>query len=127
MTVYTEDIATALELIEEFGRDVTVQKLDTSASEGSKPWKGQGVQVVADSQATKAVFVPPSGSGFGRDLVADNNLQRIEQVCLVPQTAKDIESFNGILDSDRQLWLIQTAMTLKPGDEIIMYAFGVKR
>lgn len=127
MTVYTEDIATALELIDEFGRDITVQKLDTSASEPSKPWEGQGSQTVVDSQVARGVFVPPSGSGFGRNLISDANLQRVKQVCLIGQTEKDIEFFNAILDSDGSMWLIEFVQVLKPGDEIVMYAVGVKR
>lgn len=127
MTVYTEDIATALELIDEFGRDVTVQKLSVAPVDGAKPWEGQATQTVEDTQIARAVFVPPSGGGFGKDLMVDNNLKRAEQICLIGQTAKLIENFDSILDSDGQLWLIQFVQVLKPGDEIVLYAFGVKR
>jgi hypothetical protein len=37
---YTEDQATVLELLTEFGSNVTIELLSTTPPDGSKPWRG---------------------------------------------------------------------------------------
>lgn len=127
MTEYTSAIATATRLVDKKGRSVTVQKLNVSASDPSKPWQGQNTQTVDASEPARAVFVPPSGSGFGRDLISEDNIKRVEQVALIAQTPNDIQDYDAILDTDGSLWSVVFVQVLKPGDEIVLYAFGVKR
>lgn len=79
------------------------------------------------SEPARGVFVPPAGSGFGKDLLSENNMKRVEQVCLIGQTPNNIEEYEAILDSDGQLWSTVFVQILKPGDEIVLYAFGVRR
>ena len=125
-TDYTEFSQLAQELIAENGRDVTLQKLDATATDASKPWKGAGAPTVAQSKAVPAVFVPASGSGLGRDIVKEELLDRVEQVALVAPTDVSLEGFHIILD-DGVRWNIDWAQVLKPGPTVVLYVFGVKR
>lgn len=125
-TDYTEFAQLAQELISENGRTVTLQKLDATAADASKPWKGAGAPTVAQSKAVPAVFVPPSGSGLGRDIVKEELLDRVEQVALVAPTDVSLEDFHTILD-DGVRWNIDWAQVLKPGPTVVLYVFGVKR
>lgn len=126
ITDYTEFVQLAQELIAENGRNVSLQKLDATATDASKPWKGPGVPTVLVERALPAVFVLASGSGLGRNIVKDELLDRVEQVALVPPTDVSVEDFHVILD-DGVRWNIDWAQALRPGQMVVLYVFGVKR
>lgn len=125
-TDYNEFVQLAQELIAENGRQVTLQKLDATAADTSKPWKGPSAPAVALAKVLPAVFVPASGSGLGRDIVKEELLDRVEQVALVAPTDVSLEGFHAILDGGVR-WNIDWAQTLKPGPLVVLYVFGVKR
>lgn len=125
-TDYNEFVRLAQELIAENGRQVTLQKLDATAADISKPWKGPGAPAVALAKVLPAVFVPASGSGLGRDIVKEELLDRVEQVALVAPTDVSLEGFHAILDGGVR-WNIDWAQALKPGPLVVLYVFGVKR
>lgn len=123
---YAEILAIAVELIDDAGRDVVMQQLSATAADANKPWKGPGTATVASSVNTKACFVPPSGTDFGREFFDSELLKRCEQVALVAGNATDLSAFTTILDNN-QRWKIEWVQELKPGDTTVLYAFGVKR
>ncbi|MFA7523111.1 MAG: hypothetical protein WCY71_09335 [Halothiobacillaceae bacterium] len=125
-TDYTEFVELAQELISENGRQIEIQKLDATAADTSKPWKGAGTPTVGAKKTLSAVFVPASGSGLGRDIVKEELLDRVEQVALVAPTDVSLEDFHIIMD-DGVRWNIDWAQALKPGPMVVLYVFGVKR
>lgn len=125
-TDYTEFVELAQELIAENGRQIKIQKLDATAADTSKPWKGPGTPTVDTEKSLPAVFVPASGSSLGRDIVKEELLDRVEQVALVAPTDVSLEDFHVILD-DGVRWNIDWAQALKPGPMVVLYVFGVKR
>jgi hypothetical protein len=125
-TDYVEFVQLAQELIAENGRVVTFQKFAATAVDGNKPWKGAGTPTIAQTKTIPAMFVPASGSGFGRDIVTEELLNRVEQVALIAPTDVSLEDFHVILD-DGVRWNIDWAQVLKPGATIVLYVFGVKR
>lgn len=125
-TDYTEFVQLAQELIAENGREVQIQKLDATAVDTSKPWKGPGAPTVAASRTLPAVFVPASGSGLGRDIVKEELLDRVDQVALVAPTDIGLADFHVVLDEGVR-WNIDWAQELKPGPTTVLYVFGVKR
>lgn len=125
-TDYTEFVELAQELISENGRQIRIQKLDATAADTSKPWKGAGTPKVGTERTLSAVFVPASGSSLGRGIVKEELLDRVEQVALVAPTDVSLEGFHIILD-DGVRWNIDWAQALKPGPMVVLYVFGVKR
>ncbi|AAT69472.1 gp76 [Alphaproteobacteria phage PhiJL001] len=114
------------------GRSVTFVQLDTTASDSTKPWRGDTAprSPAADEEVLSAVFVPATGGGLGLKWVSDQLLKRAEQVALVaPGSAftKQLENFDEILESDGSRWRIEMVEILQPADVRILYAIGVKR
>jgi hypothetical protein len=126
---YTEDLALARELITEFGRLVTAQRLSSAPADSNKPWKGPGTPTVDKTHKTTAAFVPASGADLGRFVQDKELLRRCEQVALLPGTGKvsvDLNDFHFLLD-EKVTWKIEWVRELKPGPLSLLYVIGVKR
>jgi len=126
-TDFTEFVELARELIAENGRSVTFQKLDASAADPAKPWKGAGAPTVEAEVTTTAVFLP-DGSGMGK-LIEDNDLfKKAEQVLLVapPASGEVLGDFHVVLDGGSR-WKVDVAKELRPGPITVLYAMGVSR
>lgn len=131
-TDYTEFVTLAKDLVKENGREVTLQRLSATPADSTKSWKGAGAPTVVQSVANvPAVFIPSigfasSGFEFGRRVMDDNLLKRVEQVALIAQQVVNIEQFSTILDSSVS-WKIEWIETLKPANDVLLYLVGVKR
>lgn len=124
---YARAQALALKLIQKNGKEITFQRLDATAADPEKPWKGPGAPTVAQSVDTVGVSLPhASFVDLGFLSVDDELLKRTEQVLLVPGGATDLESFTNVLDQGVR-WRIEWVRTLKPATVTVLYAFGVKR
>lgn len=124
---YTEFVLAAQEGIADAGRLISVQKLADTGGDPAQPWDGAGAPTVADSQDNvPAVFVPASGSGLGRDIVHEDLLKQVSEVCMVAPLGVDIEAYDQIVDGGTVL-KIEWAVVLKPGPVAVLYVFGVKR
>lgn len=126
-TDFAEFVALAQELIAENGRPVALVKMSAAAADPDKPWNGPGAPAeAARVDNVLACFVPPSGSGLGRDIATPEQLARCEQVALIAPGAEDYEPFGVIVDGGAR-WKVQWVSVLKPGPLTVLYAFGVKR
>lgn len=125
-TNYPKLVATAQRLINNSGRSIIVQQLDSGPANPDKPWEGAGAPTVKDAEPVIGTFVPHTSSGFGMSFIDEELLKRVEQVVLVAQATKDIEKFHLIVDSNTE-WRIDWAQVLKPANEVLLYAFGVVR
>ena len=147
MADFVKAAATAKRLIEANGRSVTFFKLNRTAADPTKPWRGPTLDAdptsaLEGSKVTaKAAFVPASGSGFGRDARdrttaaqrqeggAGGTLVRdIKQIALVAASSMpsgtDLELFDAMRDGDR-VWKIQFANILAPATTDIIWEVGV--
>lgn len=122
---FARAVALAQRLINKNGRSVTIQRLDATAADSNKPWRGAGEPTVAQEVPQKAVFLPSSGTDLGGLVTDDELLKRAEQVCLVAGDT-DLTGFN-IISDDSIKWKIEWIQVLKPADVIVLYAIGVKR
>ena len=129
MADYSEEIATAKELISENGKLVTLQILGTESSDPSKPWKGVDYADVAmQYEAVSAVFVPIIGKDLGVIIVDSELLKRTKQVAIVEPVAEGLEDkINRIQDSDGTIWKVVWSQCLRPADQTILYYFGIAR
>ena len=82
---------------------------------------------MAASLVQAATFVPPAGTGFGKDLVTPEMLARVQQVCLVgPSSTFDINRTSDVLDGGVK-WMVDWVYELKPAGVSLLFAVGVKR
>lgn len=129
MADFAELAAVAKRLIDENGRTVSIIKLDKTAADPNKPWRGP-----VDPRATpiftvtgKAVFVPLGGSDLGIEWPQDNNLKRGDQVCLFAadnDTGQELEKADEIEDGAGR-WAIINTQLLQPADQRLLYFFEV--
>lgn len=126
-TDFTEFVALAQELIADNGRPVSLVQMSAAAADPDKPWNGPGTPTeLLRVDNVPACFVPPSGSGFGRDIATPEQLARCEQVVLIAPGAQDYSAIGVVVD-DGVRWKVQWTTVLKPGPLTVLYAFGVKR
>lgn len=123
---YAELVAVAQELIEGTGREVTFQKLSATAADTNKPWRGAATPTVESAADLIATFVPATGGGMGRELVSEEMLKRVDQVCLVAPSAYDMEDFNTVVDGG-VTWGVEWVYQLKPGSTVLLWVLGVKQ
>ena len=118
--------ALAAKLIEKNGRLVKVQRLDGTAADSSKPWKGAGTPTVAQSVNARAAFLPHAGTDLGKFFVDEELLKRCEQVALVAGGSVNFTTFHQFEDGGAK-WRIEWVRELKPATVSVLYVFGVKR
>ena len=125
MANHTEFVELAIELINEEGRAIVLQKL-VGSTDPTKPWNGSGTPTVAQSANSKAVFLPASGSDLGSVVTSPELLAQVTQVALVPPQTMDLQTMNTVVDGG-VVWKINWVQVLKPADQICLYVFGLKR
>lgn len=116
----------AVRLIDKNGRAITLQTLSGAAADPNKPWLGAGAPTVSAAVDTKAVFLPASGNDLGKIITSKELLASVEQVALIAPHASLLEEMTVMLD-DGKVWKVEWVQVLKPGDQICLYLFGVKR
>lgn len=128
MGEYDKALALAQRLIAKKGRAVSLQRLTSTPTDASMPWKGQGSPVVEQTLAVQAVFLPHTGTiDLGKYLeITEDLLKRCEQVALIAGSTVDLTTFHQFLDAG-STWKIEWMRELKPGDLTVLYVFGVKR
>jgi hypothetical protein len=120
---YSEFVALAVEMVNEFGRDVQLVKLDDQPADPARPQGRKGDDHVVRS--APAVFVAPS-------LLARHKIQlRAECIAaaLVAAAAvpnDKLELFNRLLDGDDQ-WALEQVEHIGPGSDRILYILGLVR
>lgn len=124
MSDHAKFVSLAQRLIDKHGRQVSVRTLSSTPTDGTKPWKN--MTGAPTDVSVKAAFVPFRGFEFGSMFIDDELLKRADQVCLIQGSVGDFESATQITD-DGISYKIEWARRLKPGDQVIVYAFGVRR
>lgn len=127
MSDHSDFIALAQELIAEEGRAITVQQLGATPADNAKPWQGPATPTVTTDADVFGVFLPVSSlQDLGFKSEDDDLIKRADQVILVPPTTVDLRDMHQVLDKS-VVWKIEWVQVLEPGDQVILYAFGVSR
>lgn len=130
MADHTEFLELARELLSEEGRQVTFAKLDATATDPTKPWKGPGAPTLTGSIQAYAVFLPRlvSGGGFGKTIFTDELFKSSEQLLLVapPVSGENLNGYSIVVD-DGVRWTINVTEELKPANLTVLFAMGVSR
>jgi hypothetical protein len=124
MANHTEYVELAHELINEEGRTITLQKLSGAVANVDKPWQGPATPVVEVQTDVKAVFLPASGNDFSSLAATKEMLAKVSQVALIAPNALDLSKMTLLLDGGIK-YKIEWVSTLKPADQVCLYAMGV--
>jgi hypothetical protein len=138
--VFAPAAARAKIAIEAKGRLVELVKLNETPANAARPWEGSSSSSaephVSKKGATipvKMVFVPASGSGFGR-MLSNNGTLKIaySQVGLLAADSiparfepEDVRLASKVIDGDR-VWAIVTRGELKPATKSVLFVLGLE-
>jgi len=128
---YTELLAIAQELIEEYGRAVTLTGQAKAPATASKPWEGPST-IASTPLALFGCFVPPNtvrefgltALGLGtefKDLITFS-----QQIMICSPGSTDISDYTNLVDGG-VTWGIIGQQVLKPGPTVVLAFIGVRR
>ena len=123
MSNHQKFIALALRLIAKHGRDVTFQVINSTPANADKPWRGTATPPTPIGPL-KAVFVPFRGFEFGSEFTDNALFKEVEQICMVAGGQGNLETTHLITDSGKD-YKVEWVQRLRPGDQTVLYAFGV--
>lgn len=125
---YQEMLDVAVELIEETGRQVTLQKYSTVPVDPTRPNLGstQVPQVPQELTGVWATFISTRAaeSQWGLNFVSDDFVKRFQNMALVAGRAEDLKLYTTLIDGGTT-YKIGEAQVLKPGSLVLLYAFGL--
>jgi len=126
---YAPVLATAQELVAEFGKTVTLRRLNSTPPDPETPWLPPE-NPRADLAATlsiPAVMVEPSSlQTLGVNTTLVDWLPRAQQVAIIANAA-DLTAFSEFVDSDSTVWSVVGVSTLNPGGTRLLHYVGVSR
>ena len=136
---YSELVTTAQELVAEFGRVVTLRRLNAAPPDPTKPWipadnpreaagflPGSTEPSFAELEVT-AVFAEPSSlqnlGGPNAQLV--DWVKRAQQVAIIAHP-DDLSTFSELVDG-AEVWRVVGCSTLNPGGTRLLHFVGLAR
>lgn len=125
MSDHQKFVDLALRLIAKNGRDVSFEVLSSTPVDATKPWRGTGTAPTTIGPV-KAVFVPFRGFEFGSVFTDSELFKEVEEICLVAAGQGNLETAHLLSDGGKK-YKIEWAQRLRPGDQTVLYAFGVNR
>jgi hypothetical protein len=126
---YAEVLVIAQELVTEFGKAVTLRRLNATPPDPDMPWRGpvDPRAVPAETLAVDAVFVEPSSQQMlGVNTQQLDWLKRAQQLAIVASSA-DLSVFQELVDTDSSVWRVVGVSTLNPGGTRLLHYVGVAR
>lgn len=127
---YVKLQATALRLINQSGRAITLGRKSRTPADANEPWNGP---TGADTTlALTGVFVPPATvREFGLPALGEGTeyrdmLRFSQQIIIVAPEANDIRDYEYVVDRGDQ-WGIIATQVLRPGDLVMLGFIGVRR
>ena len=127
---YDDMVATAQEMMLEFGREIVLLQDSLTPDDPDKPWKGSSAP--ATEQPLMAIVIPPAAVRiFGLAALGDANqfndlLVKSEKLIITCPGLIDISVFSAVRDEGKD-YGITAFQFLKPGDTTILAYIGVTR
>lgn len=125
MSDHQKFIDLALRLIAKHGRDVTYKVISSTPSDPTKPWRGTTTPPTVLGPF-KSVFVPFRGYEFGSEFEDSQLFKEVKEICMCAGAQADLETAHLLTDNGVD-YKIEWVQRLRPGDQTILYAFGVDR
>jgi len=114
--------------IEDWGRDLTVVKLESSGTDSNKPWNGIATQAAVDSLTVKGIFMPATSSGMGHFIDKEQLGSEVSEVVAFapPTTGEDLTGYHQITDGSSNK-RIDKWWVMKPADVVIAYVASIRK
>ena len=119
------------DLMTEFGRSITLRRIDRTAADSAQPWNGPANPGTPVDLALDAVFVPPNTvrqfglTSLGEGTETIDLLRFSEQIAIVAQD-EDLRGYDTLIDGSTN-WGIVGYQVLRPGDVYMLGFLGVRR
>lgn len=125
---YIPIAAVALDLVTEFGKPVTLRRLDTTPPDPDMPWRGP-----VDPRATPAATLevsaflkePPTGTALGGPASIRDWVKRAQKIAIIAGQ-DDLSVFSELVDGS-DVWRVVGSATLNPGGTRLITYLGVAR
>lgn len=129
MAIYDELRVVAADLITEFGRTVTLTKIDRAAADAAKPWRGPATPGTPIALSVTAVLVP----FMTEDGKVDLTRRGRQQAYVAAATAEAqsagvrVEQFDTLTEADGTVWKIHAVDIIAPGPSHVLYTLEVEQ
>jgi hypothetical protein len=125
---YAELATTAQELVTEFGKGVTLRRLNATPPDPQTPWLPPAdPRAGATTLAVMGVFAEPSSlqnlGGPNAQLV--DWVKRASQIAIIAHP-DDISTFSELVDGS-EVWRVVGCSTLNPGGTRLLHFLGLSR
>lgn len=117
---YADLVATADELLQEFGRLVSFRRFTTTAADTSKPWGAQNQSVETLISNVWAAVVPFT-SDDDKDAVRYETKMVIVSASSFP--SHDGETFDEMIEANGEVYHLHAVDIINPGSTPVLYIF----
>lgn len=121
---YDDLVATADELLQEFGRQVTFIQTATTAADPDKPWRGSDTTAAVTKPNVWAALVPWV-SADDKDSVRYDVQMAIVSASSFPESNGEL--FDQLIDSDGSVYHLHDADIVAPGTVRVLYTFRAEK
>ncbi len=122
---YSDLAATAVRLIERFGKEVTIQRADDNTVDPAQPWKVTGSTPGATNTLLAAIV------GIKQEDIDGTILKSGDQMALVAgpslSSFQDVQTGDFITIDGLQYIVVRDPELIRPGNTTLLYKFPVRR
>jgi len=126
---YSPVLNDAIEIVQEFGRNLTFVELGDTPADPLKPWRGAAAPRSSPKRTftVPGVLVEPSTlDALGRDDAIQDFVAQSTQIAIVA-TTENLDDYNEVHDTDGSVWTIQGFSVLKPGPTQLLVYVGLSK
>lgn len=119
MKDYTRIQAKAQELVEKYGREITLSWLDRGDPADAQPWKRESSTKISYTRV--GVFVPPGAvrifnlTALGDASMSKDVMEKVAQICIFAPDGLNAKEITHVEDRGQTYGVLAT-QTLRPGD-----------
>lgn len=130
MKDYTRIQAKAKELVEKYGRSITLSYLEQGNPADTQPWKRESSTKVSYDRI--GVFVPPGAvrifnlTALGDASMAEDLREKVAQVCIFAPEGLNVKEITHAEDRGETYGVLAT-QTLRPGDTDLLAFLWLER
>lgn len=121
---YADMVATADELLQEFGRNVTFFRTGSTPADSTKPWRKENTGTDTTLSNVRAAVIPFT-SDDDKDSVRYGTKMVIVSASSFP--SNDAETFDGMIDADGGRWHLHDCDIINPGGVRVLYTFKAEQ
>lgn len=126
---YSKILVSAKKRVQDFGRELTLIRLDPDPVDAAKPWQGAAAPRTTpiDTLTVYGVFVEPESlERLGKQRASNDFIKSAEQVIIIAYEGS-LGAFDEVIDTDGSRWKIANHQELGPGDTILLHYLRVQR